>query len=367
MDENGFATPTTFKHHSNEELKEEMNALSTNYPSITRLYSVGTSVEGHDLLVLEVSDNPGVHEPGEPEFKYVANMHGNEVVGREMLLLLLKYLCENYGTHPQVTNLINTTRIHIMPTMNPDGYQRAQEGDYGSVLGRPNANKVDLNRNFPDQYGPTRWNRKLEPETAAVMSWIKSYPFVLSANLHGGSLVANYPYDDNRSQTNGIPNPTPDDDVFKMLAKVYSNAHPTMHIPTPCKDQPREVFPDGIVNGANWYVVPGGMQDWNYLNSNCFEITIEMGCMKFPQASELQQYWLQNRLSLVSFIEAVHKGVSGFVRSTEGNGIANATISVFGIEHHVISAAAGDFWRLLLPGNYSITASAHGYDTYIIF
>jgi carboxypeptidase D len=55
------------------------------------------------------------------------------------------------------------------------------------------------------------------------MKWIKSYPFVLSANLHGGSLVANMPYDSNPTQTNGQPYPTPDDAVFKMLAVTYSS------------------------------------------------------------------------------------------------------------------------------------------------
>lgn len=62
-----------------------------------------------------------------------------------------------------------------------------------------------------------------EPETKAVMDWILSERFVLSANLHGGALVANYPYDDNANFTSGIESVSPDDDVFKHLAHVYAN------------------------------------------------------------------------------------------------------------------------------------------------
>lgn len=353
--------PQEFHHHSYADMELFLRKYSIKFPSITHLHSIGHSVEGRELYVMVISNKPTVHEHGEPEFKYVANMHGNEVVGRELLLNLIEYLCRNYGTDPEVTELVNSTRIHIMPSMNPDGYEVATEGDVKGYTGRNNSNNFDLNRNFPDQFATITEPR--QPETIAVMNWLKSIPFVLSANLHGGSLVVNYPYDDDKDGAIQY-SPSPDDRVFQQLSKAYSQENPLMHSGYPCEDlYPGEYFEDGITNGANWYNVPGGMQDWNYLNTNCFEVTIELGCVKYPKAKDLPTYWEQNRRALLQFIHQVHTGVKGTVSdSRDGTGIPNATISVEGIDHHISTAHTGDYWRLLAPGTYLIQASAHGYE-----
>lgn len=102
-----------------------------------------------------------------------------------------------------MVQLLNTTDIHLMPSVNPDGYEASQEGTCQPPpfrTGRQNANKVDLNRNFPDQFvvkadDDAALMRGRQPETLNMMKYIASNDFVLSANLHGGSLVASYPYD----------------------------------------------------------------------------------------------------------------------------------------------------------------------------
>lgn len=83
--------------------------------------------------------------------------------------------------------------------------------------------------------------------------------FVLSGNLHGGTVVASYPFDDSAShQQQGHYSPSEDDSLFRHLALVYSQRHPIMKTGQPnCPDAMDETFKDGITNGAQWYDVPG--------------------------------------------------------------------------------------------------------------
>ena len=133
--------------------------------------------------------------------------------------------------------LLDNTRIHVMPSMNPDGFEVASEGTCQGGQGRYNARGFDLNRNFPDYFKQN--NKRSQPETEAVKEWISKIQFVLSGNIHGGALVASYPFDNTPnsifSSVLSTPSLTPDDDVFKHLAGSYSFNHGRMFTGEPCK------------------------------------------------------------------------------------------------------------------------------------
>lgn len=243
------------KYHHYDDLTKFLHDMVEKYPEISKLHTIGKSVNNRDLLAIQITDNVEGVEPGEPMFKYVGNMHGNEAVGREILIYLIQYLLENYEKDDRVTTLVKNTNIYIMPTMNPDGFENAKEGQCTGDVGRGNQNLVDLNRNFPDQFSGSPM-KAIQPETRALMNWIEGQKFVLSANLHGGSVVASYPFDDSASHAiEGKYSAAPDDAVFKHLAHVYANNHRTMAKQNHCGDS----FQDGITNGAHWYDVPGNI------------------------------------------------------------------------------------------------------------
>ncbi|KAL1237954.1 Carboxypeptidase [Trichinella pseudospiralis] len=323
-----FKEPTDFRHHHYDDLVQWMHRFSIKFPKITHLYSIGQSVKGRELLVMAISDFPKIHEPGEPEFKYIGNMHGNEVVGRECLLYLIHALCENYGENSFITHLIDNTRIHIMPSMNPDGYENAVEGDIMDYTGRNNSNNVDLNRNFPCRF----------PHLCQDAAPVQPEQICMAEDT-----------------------PAPDAAVFKTIGYSYARAHPNMWMSGyRCGFQGYgQYMPDGLINGAVWYPLSGGMQDWNYLHTNNFELTIEMNCYKYPFASTLQSYWNDHKYSLLLFINEVHSSLSGFVIDSSSSPISGATIFVQGIEHNVTSNKDGDYWRLLTPGKTYEVAAIH--------
>lgn len=92
-------------------------------------------------------------------------------------------------------------------------------------------NNMDLNRNFPDRSRephPLEATGFEEPEVLAVMNWVQNGQFVASANMHEGSLVANYPYDHSDDGSPGYAK-APDDAALKHIARTYSDHHKTMH------------------------------------------------------------------------------------------------------------------------------------------
>lgn len=91
------------------------------------------------------------------------------------------------------------------------------------------------------------------------------------------------------------PSLTPDDDVFKHLALVYAKNHVKMSRGVACKSG-TPAFENGITNGAAWYPLTGGMQDYQYVWYGCLEVTLEISCCKYPPAYELRKYWEDNQL-----------------------------------------------------------------------
>ena len=220
------------KYHTNEEYRNELSFLQNKVPQHAITFSLGESYRINTPLVgirlskditqtvarpstlTDIYNNnfkqvlPGMR----PMVKLIGNIHGNEPVGREILIQFVNYILKAASLPPQLRDtrsrraatILETIDLWILPSMNPDGFERGQEGscqggDY--TAGRFNEGFQDLNRDFPTwkdkeskQKDSTFDIYKIrQVETKLVMNWILNFPFVLSANFHDGAIVANYP------------------------------------------------------------------------------------------------------------------------------------------------------------------------------
>ncbi|CAF1447012.1 unnamed protein product [Adineta steineri] len=291
------------------------------------------------------ASSPNAHVLLRPEVKYIANMHGNEVVGKEMLLYLIEYLLTSNDT--LVNQLMNQSRIWIMPCMNPDGLEISQYGDCTSTNGRYTVNNIDLNRNFPDYYGATLDSSIQAQETSAVIAWLANISFVLSANFHGGSFTMNTPFD--RYYVQGV-SISDDDDIFQTLAHAYVNR--TVQTNENClSDYQNDGF---VTRGADWYEITGGMQDYGYLNYGIIELTMEISCCKYPVNNTLPAYWNYNRDAMIQYLLQAQRGVKGLILNEYNQSIPSTEVMIDNRWPTVKVTSLGEFWRILLPGKYTL-------------
>ena len=95
---------------------------------------------------------------------------------------------------------------------------------------------------------------------------------------------------------------------FLRIAKSYANSHDNMHTGRHCGWH----FANGVTNGAQWYPISGGMQDFNYLYGGTMEITVEVSCCKFPDKAKLFDEWFNNDEAFLTYLEQAQIGIKGY-------------------------------------------------------
>ncbi len=339
------------------EYVDMMQSWADDYPEICEYVDAGATVEGRRILFLRITGKKSNNEP-KPAFMYSSTMHGDETVGYVLLLRLIEYLLANYSENGQVERLLDDIEIWINPLANPDGTYFGGDGNTIVSPKRRNANNIDLNRNFPVPGSPDYTKTDREPETAIMMELIESGQFVLSANLHGGTEVMNYPWDLwGRRHA--------DDAWFRYICREYADT--AMHYSPPGY----MTFLGGVTNGYDWYSVTGSRQDYVTYFTGGREVTIEISMDKHPPPDSLPGYWDYNVRSLLNYMEQAMFGIRGYITDAiTGAPVVDARIE---IKYHdndssqVFSdQSTGWYFRLINEGTYNMRFSAEGYNPLIV-
>ena len=272
---------------------EMMQGYASEYPEICSLDTIGYSSEGRLLLALKISDQVDEDE-AEAAFLYSSTMHGNEIVGYVLLLRLADTLLSGYGSDPELTALVNGLQIWINPMANPDGSFSASNNLSLETAVRQNARGIDLNRDFPvATLGEANDTAGRELETRNMMHFHSQKEFTLSANIHSGTEVVNYPWDDREARH-------ADDDWYRFISREYA-------------DEAMSVDPgymwgwpeDGITNGWDWYLALGTRQDYVNYYLGGREVTLELSDEFLLPSVELEHHWNINQRSLTNSLNSV--------------------------------------------------------------
>ena len=350
--------------HSIEEMKDwahyptyetyvaMMEDFAAKHPDIAQL--IGASAQGRQLLAIRITAIGDTLS--RPRVFLTSTMHGDETCGYVLMLRLIDYLLNNYDNDATATRIINNIVLYINPLANPDGTYYGGNGTVAESR-RYNANNVDLNRNFPQLGALTKSTQNLEPETIAMMQFAKSRHFTLSANMHGGDEVLNYPWDSFYESEMGLA----DKDWFEDICQKYIDTLRTF-----APEGMKSVNKEGYVFGSEWYKVAGGRQDWMMISERCREMTIELSTIKLLHCDLLENYWQRHRDGLLLYICSALQGIRGQVVDFNGNPI-DAQIYLDGHDYNYSSIfcdAEGQYVRPTLANKtYNVCAVADGYET----
>lgn len=268
--------PKDDRFHTYEETITALKDLNSKNADITKIQSIGKTVEQRDIWAIHINTSPEAlqeSKSSKPGVIFMGNHHAREHLSAEMPLLLAQYLLD-HRRDPQISRLLDTRDIWIIPMVNPDGVEwdistgkykwwrknRHNNGDgtYG----------VDLNRNYgfkwgsggsstdtsSDVYmGPKAFS---EPETQAVRDFVEAnLNTKVLLTFHTFSELILYPWG---HKYDAVEN-TQDHSTFEAMAQTMAKWN---HY------KPEQA--------SSLYIASGDTTDWAYGQHGIFAFTFEL-------------------------------------------------------------------------------------------
>lgn len=329
-----------------------MYQFATDHPDKCEIIELGTLPSNRKILIAHINNGTSA---GKPKFLYTSTIHGDETTGWMLMLRLIDYLLEN-PTLPECANVLENIDLYIGPNTNPDGTFHGGNTNVNGAT-RYNANGVDMNRNYADPHGgPHPDGEVYQQETLWFMQLAEENHFVMGANYHGGAEVMNYPWDNTYTLH-------ADDQWYQLISHEYAD------LTHQVSQNYMTDYNNGVTNGAQWYMIGGGRQDYMNGYHQCRELTIECSNTKLPSGSQMPNFWNINKNSIFAFMNQCLYGIHGTVVDAESRApIGDATVTLVGHDdqYSIVSTQlpGGDFHRPVKAGTYTVRITKNGYEAY---
>lgn len=327
-------------YHSYQEIIDLADSLELNFPEICKKYVFGTSMGGRQLAALKISDNVEIDED-EAEVMFDGGIHGDEICGPENIIRFARDICIAYDTEPEITYLIDNRETWLYLMVNPDGREAVPRTRY-------NNNGVDLNRDWGymwDAWGGSTgaWS---QVESRALRNCMYGNQFVVHTTYHGGTEYISLPWSYRSSQPL-------DWNHIDHLGGVYSAV----------SGYPNLEYGQG---NSGMYAINGSTKDSNYGIMGSISWSMEISYEKQPPVSQLMMYYDRNYPSMLAMLEYAGYGLEGNVTDANTGDPIQAVVFINDFLPTFTDPVVGDYHKYVLPGIYSITIVANGYETQTI-
>src|SRR5690554_1577462 len=378
-------------YRSYNDVLDELNDIVDSNPGIAALYNIGDSRGkeyaladnqnyadyAHDIWALKLTSNP-TQKSDKPAVYYNGAHHARELISVEVVMHILWHLIDSYGFDPQITYLVDNTEIWFIPILNPDGHKividqmntnwRKNIRDNYNTGSISAGDGVDLNRNYSYEWQLTGAANSItyggpfassEPETIALRTLWQERHFLAGISYHSYGEYVLYP----PGYTWNLVSP----DVQAQSALAAAMAETI----------PRFSSPGHYTSQHSWQLYPatGTCEDDAYCNHGIFAHTLELATVFIPPADDVPQICQDNLEAALILLRRVHHSTLTGITTDHSSGDPIVTeLFIPGIDDTGVYRVPyrskeeyGRYYRLLLPGDYTIQFSAPGYfQTFLV-